>query len=146
MDRLGQYLSDMPGQKLMLSKGQSKMVWNILSDDTNWLCNRYSLREYEFVDEDIQRGIDVWSKPTLAYLENIFPEIPRRFKKMIVFEFLKKIISIRETLSLPKRRELFLFVLSVSKKVLLLKINTMITSRTNLSRRLFKILCQVKNS
>ncbi|MFM8374100.1 MAG: hypothetical protein ACKOCO_17130 [Bacteroidota bacterium] len=134
MDRLGQYLSDMPGQKLMLSKGQSIKVWNILSDDANWLCNRYSLREYEFVNEDIQRDIDVWSKPALTYLENIFPEIPLIYKKMIVLEFLKKIISIRETLSLSKRQELLLFVLSVSKTVLLLKLNKMITFRANLAR------------
>jgi hypothetical protein len=53
---------------------------------------------------------------------------------MIVLEFLKKIISIRETLSLSKRQELLLFVLSVSKTVLLLKINKMITFRANLAR------------
>jgi hypothetical protein len=44
-------------------------------------CNRYSLREYEFVNEDIQRDIDVWSKPALTYLENIFRKSASDIKK-----------------------------------------------------------------
>lgn len=135
MDMLGQYLSGMPGQKIMLSKGQSKMVWDCLSDDADWLCNRYSLPKYEFVNEDIHDNSDVWNKQTLAYIENIFPEIPRKFKIIVIRELLKKTFSTRELLSLQRRFDLLLFVLYVSKAVLTLKVKTMTADAVNDRRR-----------
>ncbi len=138
IDRLGQFLSGMPGRKLMLTKGQSKTVWDCLSSDANWLCNRYSLRKYEFANEDIQGDSDVWSKPTLTYLENIFAEIPRKFKIVVLREFLKKSISTRESLPLRRRFDLLLFVLHVSKSALGLKIKTMTADVASCCRRIQK--------
>jgi hypothetical protein len=113
-----QYLTNMPGQKLMLSKGHSKKVWDCLSEDVNWLCNKYTLQQYQFINEDINPEIDIWNKQTLNYLNNIFLKIPIKYKKIILWEFLQKIIATRETLSITKRFRLLLFVLSISKSLL----------------------------
>jgi hypothetical protein len=120
---LNQYLTNMPGQKLALPKGHSKKVWGCLSEDVNWLCNKYSLQQYQFINDDLNPAIDIWSKKTLNYLKNIFLTIPSKYQKMILWEFFKKIFATKEILSITKRFSLLLFVLSTSKSLLLYKKN-----------------------
>lgn len=118
-----QHLTNMPGQKLMLSKGHSKKVWGWLSEDVNWLCNKYSLQQYQFINEDLNPAIDIWSKQTLNYLKYIYIELPSKYQKIILWEFLQKIFATKEILSITKRFSLLLFVLSTSKSLLISKKN-----------------------
>jgi len=98
---LNQFFREMPGQKFMLPEGLSKKVWEILSEDANWLCREFSLPEYQFLDKDLKPEADIWSKQTLEYLRNMLPDLSPAYYQIILWELfntsnekqLRKLIS-----------------------------------------------------
>jgi hypothetical protein len=118
MVELNKLFGKMPRQKFMLPKGLSKKVWEALAEDVNWICQKFSLPEYPFMDEDMKPDADLWSKQTLGYLGKTLPHLPIRYQKAILLEFLRTIIKRNTRLSTSRRIRMLRFVAANSKTLL----------------------------
>lgn len=105
---------EMPGQKFMLPKGMSRKVWEVLSEDVNWLCREFSLPEYQFLDIDVKPGTEIWSRQTLDYLQKTFPQLPSSHRKTVMLEFFRLIVKPGNHISPAIRKRILLFILSQS--------------------------------
>ena len=118
MVALNKLLADMPGQKFMLPKGLSKTVWEALAEDVNWLCRKFSLPEYQFLDEDLKADVDIWNKQTLIYLRNMLPGLSPEYRKTILHELLHNSIGRQHQIPVRKRINLMILFLTQLKTTL----------------------------
>jgi hypothetical protein len=118
MVALNKLLADMPGQKFMLPKGLSKTVWEALAEDANWLCTKFLLPEYQFLDEDLKADADIWRGPTLDCLRNLIPGLSPEYRRIILRELLKQAMSRKNKVLFGKRITLLNFVLTHLKEIL----------------------------
>ena len=115
---LNKLLAEMPGQKFMLPKGLSKTVWEALAEDANWLCTKFLLPEYQFLDEDLKADADIWRGPTLDCLRNLIPGLSPEYRRIILRELLKQAMSRKNKVLFGKRITLLNFVLTHLKEIL----------------------------
>lgn len=108
---LNQMFSDIPGPKFRLRKGESRMVWNELSEDINRLCREFSLPEYAYSSEDLDNETNIWDIQTTGYIERIFAQLTPEYRKAIRLLFLRTSLG-GQSLNFTKRKRLFLFSLT----------------------------------
>ena len=115
MVALNKLLAEMPGQKFMLPKGLSEKIWQNMAEDVDWLCAEFSLQPYNFLNEDIQEGTEIWNNKTLLYLKTVFPGFSDSQKKDVLATLLDELYNNRKSFTFNKIQQVFAFVMFYSK-------------------------------
>ncbi|MEY3895970.1 MAG: hypothetical protein RLZZ214_1490 [Verrucomicrobiota bacterium] len=110
-------IQKIPGAKFTLPPDFNQRIWEASRDDAHWLCELFSLPEYEFETESLVERDELWSMDALAGIYNIYYRQPELVREIILSEIRAELERNKDFFSAEKKRLLEKFVLNLSTRL-----------------------------